>query len=77
MRRSLYWLSIIGSIAGAAYFLLWAVQTAWLSSIPGYDVHAYRLRFYWQLGGAAAWLLLALFVAIRYRRRDAPQKTYQ
>jgi membrane protein implicated in regulation of membrane protease activity len=62
-------LSIVGSLALAAYFILWALQTAWIGSFPGRDVQAYSVRFYWQLGAAVGFLMFALVVGVRYRRR--------
>ena len=74
MSRTSYWLSIVGSLVLAAFFVTWAIQTAWLGSFPGRDVHAYSVRFFWQLGAAFASLLAALVIAFRYRRR---RRTHQ
>ena len=69
--RLLYWSLVVGGVVLAAFFLSWSIQTAWLGSFPGRDVHAYTRHFYWQLGMCLAFLVLALFVGVRYRRRKS------
>lgn len=69
MSRWCYWLSIVGCTSLSAYCFLWAVQTAWLGSFPGRDIHVYSVRFYWQLFGALVFLIVAVAFGVRFHRR--------
>ncbi len=70
MSRWLYWLCVVGLVLLSGYCFMWSIQTAWLGSFPGRDVHLYSVRFYWQLLAAVVFLALAVFVGLRYRRRE-------
>ncbi len=72
MNRVLYWFLVLACVALAGYCFLWAIQTAWLGSFPGRDVELYRLRTYSQLAASVFFLVAALVVGIRYRRRAPP-----
>ena len=69
MNRWLYWSCIIGLVLLSVYCFTWSIQTAWLGSFPGHDIHVYSVRFYWQLLAAAVSLALAVLIGLRYRRR--------
>ena len=66
--RVFYWMCVVGCVLLAGFFLLNSLTMAWVGSFPGRDTELYRARFYWQLGAGVASLLVAVFVAIRYRQ---------
>jgi Na+-driven multidrug efflux pump len=72
MRRSLYWLCVLGCGVAGVYCFFSALTVAWLGSFPDRDVHAYTVRFYLWLLTSVAFVGIAGYVAFRFRAPPSP-----
>ncbi|CBJ52576.1 hypothetical protein [Ralstonia solanacearum] len=65
-KRTLLVVALI-SFLGAAFFLAWAIQTAWIASFPGCNCPQLAYWFYSQLFGFA--VLVVIGVALIWRMK--------
>jgi hypothetical protein len=54
------------------YFLMWAVQTAWLGSFPGRNLDYYTFWAVSQFSAAVIFGGVAVIAALRSRKTDKP-----
>lgn len=71
MRSWVLWASTIVMLLISSVFLVWAVQTAWLSGFPDRDKNQHETWMMLQLAGALAFVVMPLLLwGWRWRRNS-------
>lgn len=65
MRQWVLWTLTIVLLLASIFFLMWAVQTAWLGSFPGKDKHKYATWAALELGGAVLCLIVTIVLWVK------------
>jgi biotin transporter BioY len=66
MRKWILWITTIALVLVAGYFLIWAIQTAWLGSFPGKDKSKFTIWFILQICVMVVSLLIPVILWIKY-----------